>query len=253
MSADSPDTPEAVASTPDVSPAPTAPDTDLAAPPAEPSRAAEPMSLEACAAQLKQLFPALFRGSPKPIKLRIQADIQQRAPGQFTKQVLSAFLRRFTSSTSYLIALSNATQRFDLDGQPAGDVSEEHRQAAQQELARRRANQQARRDQEVNERRERAALLRDFETTRLTTPNFCALKGIEPEALDGLLALARKEAAEAPPPFVREARDRRPPRGPIGSGRPGGTGPGPASGPRGPREGGRPSGPRGKAGGARKG
>jgi ProP effector len=97
------------------------------------------LDLESCAAELKQRFPALFTGQPKPIKLRIQTDIQQRAPGVFTRQALSAFLRRHTGSTSYLIALGKATQRLDLDGQPAGEIAAEHHAAAAEELARRRA------------------------------------------------------------------------------------------------------------------
>ena len=72
------------------------------------------------------MFPALFTGRPKPVKLRVQADIQERAPGKFSKAQLSAFLRRHTGSTSYLIALTQAKTRFDLDGNPAGEISEEH-------------------------------------------------------------------------------------------------------------------------------
>ncbi|MBH2016827.1 MAG: ProQ/FinO family protein [Burkholderiales bacterium] len=182
--------PQPTAAPADAEPAPQA----AAAAPAAPART-EP-STAATAARLAELFPALFTGAPKPLKLRIQADIQERAPGEFSKTALSAFLRRLTGATSYLVAVSRGKQRFDLDGQPAGELSEEHRQVATDELTRRRANQQARREQEEAGRRERFSLLRDFETTKLTTANFCALKGIAPEALDGLLAQARTEAAE---------------------------------------------------------
>lgn len=187
---------------------------DTQTPAAAPAREAE-MSPAAAGERLKQLFPALFTGGAKPLKLRIQADIQERAPGVFTKAVLSAFLRRHTGATSYLIAVSKGTHRFDLDGQPAGELTEEHRKVAADELARRRANQDARRAQEDAARREedqarrhRASLLRDFETTKLTEANFCALKGITAEQLPELLALARKEAAERPP-----APQGRPPHG----------------------------------------
>lgn len=97
------------------------------------------LSPAACADLLRQHFPALFSGPAKPLKLRIQQDIQQRAPGVFSKATLSAFFRRHTGSTPYLIALSKASQRFDLDGQPAGELSAEHRDLAQAELTRRRA------------------------------------------------------------------------------------------------------------------
>ena len=184
-----------------------------------------------CAQELKQLFPALFVGPPKPVKLRIQLDIQQRAPGRFSKQALSAFFRRHTGSTSYLIAVSKAPHRFDLDGQASGEVSAEHRQAALDELERRRANRRAREDLEEQQRRNRATLLRDFQSTTLTPANFCALKGVALEDLDGLLAMARSEAEararepapqrfnaapERPRPSAAPERPRReePPRGP---------------------------------------
>ena len=169
----------------------------------------------------KGLFPALFTGPSKPIKLRIQADIQARAPGQFTKAALSAFLRRYTGSTSYLIALTRAPQRLDLDGQPAGEISDEHRQAAAEELTRRRSLHEARREAEEAGRRERAQLLRAFETTTLTKENFCALKGLAPEALEAQLAQAREEARQWREQQARQPhRGDGPPGGPPGGGRP---------------------------------
>ena len=150
----------------------------------------------ATAARLAALFPALFAGTPKPLKLRIQVDIQERAPGVFTKQALSAYFRRYTGGTAYLLAVSKGKQRFDLDGQPGGDLTEEHRKVAADELTRRRTNANAKRELDDQQRHNRATLLRDFEATKLTTPNFCALKGLPVEALDGLLELARADALE---------------------------------------------------------
>ena len=194
-----------MSSTPVPSPAPTEP------PPAG-------LSPAACALELKQRFPALFSGAAKPLKLRIQVDIQERAPGVFTKQALSAFFRRYTGSTSYLLAVSKGSHRFDLDGQPAGEITAEHRQVALDELARRRASHDARRDLEEQQRRNRAGLLRDFETTTLTRANFCALKGVAVDELDGLLEIARTEAQERarqqPPPFERPRRPGPPHGGP---------------------------------------
>ena len=160
------------------------------------SEAAVEMTPAAALQQLKALFPALFDAAPKPLKLRIQADIQERAPGQFSKQLLSAVLRRYTGGTAYLIALSKATERFDLDGQPAGELSAEHREAAVAELTRRRGIAEERRALEQQQRRNRAGLLHDFQITTLTRANFCALKGVAEEELDGLLEIAKKEAEE---------------------------------------------------------
>jgi sRNA-binding protein len=154
------------------------------------------LSNDACAELLKQHFPALFAGAPKPLKLRIQADIQARVPGVFTKSALSAFLRQHTGRNAYLLALTRADQRFDLDGQPAGELSAEHRQAALDELARRRGLRESREALLQEQRRNRATLLRDFESNTLTVANFCTLKGVAPDELEGLLEQARAEARE---------------------------------------------------------
>jgi sRNA-binding protein len=179
--------------------------------------AAKP-STDDVAERLRQRFPALFAGAPKPLKLRIQADIRERAPGEFGKPALSAFLRWHTGRNAYLIALTRGTQRFDLDGAPAGQISAEHRQAANDELARRRALRAARQAQAEQGLRQRAELLRAFQATSLSTANFCALKGVPPQQLDSLLEQARREAEERartslPAPSERAPwRDRAPRR-----------------------------------------
>ncbi len=192
-------------------PDPASPD-PAPAPPEAGATAPATLTAQQCADELKQRFPALFGGRILPLKLRIQADIQQRAPGVFSMPALSAFFRRYTGARAYLQALVRSPQRFDLDGAPAGELSAEHRQAAADELARRQQVMQQRQMQEqVNEqaqqaeleqqRRNRARLLRDFEATTLTLPNFCVLKGLAPDELPPLLEQARAEAqAEAPPP-----------------------------------------------------
>jgi ProP effector len=153
-----------------------------------------PSTPDGCADRLRQRFPALFAGAPKPLKLRIQADIQEQAPGLFTKQALSAFLRRYTGTTAYLAAIARGGARFGLDGEPSGELSEEHRRIAAEELARRRGLREDRQRIEAQQRRNRATLLLDHERTTLTPANFCALKGIPVEDLEGLLAIARSEA-----------------------------------------------------------
>jgi ProP effector len=223
-----------------------------------PSDAAPPvadLSPAACAARLAELFPAVFSpGAPKPLKLRIQADIQQRAPGIFTRKVLSAFLHRHTTSNAYIKALLNSPQRFDLDGAPSGDIAAAHRDAATAELQRRRTLHEARRAAEREaqrnaqraaqsaeraafeaaqreralqdeQRRERQALLRAFEASPLSRSNFCALKGLPEADLDALLAQARQERQEFAPPAVNAAA----------APRPGSNAPRRASGPQAPR------------------
>jgi len=151
----------------------------------------------AAANALKQLFPALFAGSPKPIKLKVQADIEERVPGKFTRQALTAFFRRHTATTAYLQAILRATHRFDLDGQPAGELSAEHKAAAQAALADRRERQRAREADLEAARRWRADLLSDWQRTSLSRANFCALKGVTDEALDVLLEQAKLEVTNS--------------------------------------------------------
>ena len=190
--------------------------------------AAAELSPAASAARLAELFPAVFSpGVPKPLKLRIQGDLQLRAPGVFTRKALSAFLHRHTTSTAYLRSLVNSPHRFDLDGAPAGEVAAEHRDAAAAELQRRRELHEARRKAERDaqreaqrqaeragraaqddarralaaegeQRRQRQALLRAFEASTLSRSNFCALKGLTESELDALLAQARLEPVPAP-------------------------------------------------------
>jgi hypothetical protein len=136
-----PDTPEAPEplGAPDAPEAPEVPEVPGSLAPA--TAAVPEMTPAACAARLAELFPALFGadGPPRPVKLRVHADVQQRAPGMFTRRVLSAFLSRHTTTSAYLRGLVESPHRFDLDGQPAGEIADEHRQAAREELARRRA------------------------------------------------------------------------------------------------------------------
>ena len=184
--------------------------------PAESLPAAGPPAQD-CGPQLKQLYPALFSNPPKPLKLRIQADIQARSPGLFTKPQLSAFLRRYTGSHGYLNAIVKATHRFDLDGNPGDELSDEHRQAAVEELARRRTNTQARRALEDEQRFNRSVLLRDFEQTKLRCklPASPRWKGVPEGELDGLIERARKEAADgAACPWPTGDRRGPPNRGP---------------------------------------
>lgn len=184
------------------------------APAAVPAARSAAGQADDCAEQLRQRFPALFDGAPKPVKLRIQADIQARAPGVFTKAALSGFLRWHTGRTGYLVALTRAPHRFDLDGAAAGEISAEHRQAAVDELERRRTLRAEREAAQQQQRRQRAELLRAFETSRVSVANFCALKGVAEHDLPALLDAARRERDEPRAPFAapreRAGQARRP-------------------------------------------
>ena len=159
------------------------------------------LSPAACADLLKQHFPALFTGGAKPLKLRIQADIQQRAPGVFSKGALAAFFRRYTGSTGYLLALSKASQRLDLDGQAAGELSDEHRQLAREELDRRR---------QLRNEREQQARAAQRQQAPQAVGEASAAAGTLPASADG--RDTRGERRPRPEGAPRPDRGPRPPR-----------------------------------------
>ena len=161
------------------------------------------MTAAECAEFLKEKHPALFAGAPKPLKLRIQHDIQALYPGVFSRQVLASFLRRYTHSGAYLKAILNGQHRFDLNGEAAGDITDEHRSVAEQSLKERQSRYEEQRQQERAKQKEaelqrekRSAFLKDFESTTLTRENFSALKGIPMEDLEETLEKARQERVE---------------------------------------------------------
>ena len=177
------------------------------------------VSPQVCLAELRARFPALFAApGVLPVKLRIHADIQARAPGVFSRRSLGAVLARYTTSTAYLKALVKSPQRFDLDGQPAGDIAPEHRQAAQEELAKRlhrsakppaKRSPQAPRPQRAPHAPRAAGhskahpasgqeapqtdhavleLARAYQSSALSKANFCTLKGVSQAQLEAALS-----------------------------------------------------------------
>jgi ProP effector len=95
----------------------------------------------------------------RPLAIRIDTAIHERFPA-FSRKALRSALRLHTASTRYLKAVEKGDTRFDLDGNPAGEVTEEQRthaaaqlkerfaKAAQQQRAKREADEAERRKQE---------------------------------------------------------------------------------------------------------
>ena len=61
----------------------------------------------------------------KPVALRIDKAIALRFP-DVDRKVIRAAMRMHTASTRYLKVMEKGGQRFDLDGQADGEVTEEH-------------------------------------------------------------------------------------------------------------------------------
>lgn len=92
----------------------------------------------------------------KPLALRIDNSILERFP-EFERKSLRTALRMHTATTRYLKAVERSAERFDLDGNVAGEVTEEQRSHASKTLKERFAaaakQQKAKREADEAERR----------------------------------------------------------------------------------------------------
>jgi ProP effector len=69
----------------------------------------------------------------KPLALRIDKAIAARFP-ELDRKVIRSAMRMHTASTRYLKVMEKASQRFDLEGEASGEVTEEQRAHAAQTL-----------------------------------------------------------------------------------------------------------------------
>ncbi len=72
-------------------------------------------------------FPVFRDG--QPLSIGIHKAIKLHLP-DLGETSLRMTLKGYTASTKYLKAIANGKQRFDLDGNPAGEVTAEQRQQA---------------------------------------------------------------------------------------------------------------------------
>ena len=118
---------------------------------------------------LRTSFP-VFRDH-RPLALGIHKTIRERFPDLNAGQLRTA-MRIHTTTTAYLKALASGDQRFDLDGQPAGEVTAEQKEQAASDLRerfkkgaeRRKAEQKAQREEE--QRQEKLLKLAEKFNTR---------------------------------------------------------------------------------------
>lgn len=76
---------------------------------------------------LADAFPVIR--NCQPLAIGIHKTIKARQP-ELSDGALRFALRQHTASTKYLKAISSGNQRFDLDGNPAGEITAEQRQQA---------------------------------------------------------------------------------------------------------------------------
>nr|WP_244857252.1 ProQ/FinO family protein [Aromatoleum bremense] len=102
------------------------------------AQAAPPAATKRSQIDARGLLLKLQEASPtfrdvKPLALRIDKAIAARFP-DLDRKVIRSAMRLHTASTRYLKVMEKATARFDLDGKPEGEVTEEQRVHAKQTL-----------------------------------------------------------------------------------------------------------------------
>lgn len=110
---------------------------------------------------LAERFPHCFsaEGEARPLKVGIFQDLVERVDGEMnlSKTQLRSALRLYTSSWRYLYGIKPGAVRVDLDGNPCGELDEQHVAHARQQLEEAKARVQAQRAEQQAKKREAAA------------------------------------------------------------------------------------------------
>lgn len=87
---------------------------------------------------LAERFPHCFsaEGEARPLKIGIFQDLVERVGGEMnlSKTQLRSALRLYTSSWRYLYGVKPGATRVDLDGNPCGELEEQHVEHARSSL-----------------------------------------------------------------------------------------------------------------------
>lgn len=98
---------------------------------------------------LAERFPQCFsaEGEARPLKIGIFQDLVERVEGEMnlSKTQLRSALRLYTSSWRYLYGVKPGATRVDLDGNPCGELDEQHVEHARKQLEEAKARVQAQR------------------------------------------------------------------------------------------------------------
>ncbi|UWM62550.1 RNA chaperone ProQ [Enterobacter sp. CP102] len=110
---------------------------------------------------LAERFPQCFsaEGEARPLKVGIFQDLVARVEGEMnlSKTQLRSALRLYTSSWRYLYGIKAGATRVDLDGNPCGELDEQHVEHARKQLEEAKARVQAQRAEQQAKKREAAA------------------------------------------------------------------------------------------------
>jgi ProP effector len=108
-------------------------------------------------AYIAECFPKCFtlEGEAKPLKIGIFQDLADRLSDdpKVSKTQLRAALRQYTSSWRYLHGVKPGVERVDLDGNPCGELEQEHIEHAKNALAESKSRVMARRKEKNKEKK----------------------------------------------------------------------------------------------------
>lgn len=109
---------------------------------------------------LAERFPQCFsaEGEARPLKIGIFQDLVTRVEGEMSlsKTQLRSALRLYTSSWRYLYGIKVGAVRVDLDGNPCGELDEQHVEHARKQLEEAKARVQVQRAEQQAKKREAA-------------------------------------------------------------------------------------------------
>ncbi|AUH00966.1 RNA chaperone ProQ [Pectobacteriaceae bacterium CE70] len=109
-------------------------------------------------AYLAERFPLCFtsEGEARPLKIGIFQDLVAHVPesDHVSKTQLRSALRLYTSSWRYLYGIKLGAQRVDLDGNPCGELEQQHVEHARKQLEEAKARVQAQRAEQQAKKRE---------------------------------------------------------------------------------------------------
>ncbi|MFQ6371072.1 RNA chaperone ProQ [Shewanella sp. YIC-542] len=112
-------------------------------------------------AYLYETFPLCFiaEGEAKPLKIGLFQDLAERLANdsRVSKTQLRVALRRYTNSWRYLKSLKEGAQRVDLDGNPCGELEQEHIEHARTTLKESQEKAKARRVEAAKAANQKAA------------------------------------------------------------------------------------------------
>ncbi|ACX87914.1 Fertility inhibition FinO-like protein [Pectobacterium parmentieri WPP163] len=118
---------------------------------------------------LAERFPLCFttEGETRPLKIGIFQDLVERVPesDNVSKTQLRSALRLYTSSWRYLYGVKLGAQRVDLDGNPCGELEQQHVDHARTQLEEAKARVQAQRAEQQAKKREAAGETADAART----------------------------------------------------------------------------------------